>query len=244
MKRFCVKCGKQTESLIGGLCKECYTGANRLFELPKKISIQKDRRNGKIRHGRLWLANTDENIAKILKEHIMKMARPARLLPQNLSIVLSSEGHEDLMKAEISFDVKIDDLTIPFKENVKLDFDQVLSDASMKLVSYYHEAIIQIRFEDVPLIERQREGVQEVLVALQTVRERGDDLAEAIDTKKVRGGYDLYIGSKKAAKMVARRFTKSKKAEVTYSNKLIGLDKQGKENYRHTFCIRFFGKKP
>src|SRR3989344_1046362 len=191
MKLFCVKCGKESVNLIESLCVDCFLEANSVLNFPKEIRVDYDRRSDKVKVGTHWLPNADPAYAEILEHEVKRLAKPKKLLVENLSF--SFVPGEKSVAAKISFETELQGVRLPLHFDSKLKFNNTISDASMKIASYYHEAIIQIRFmEKVPLKEEQ-DGLNIILAELD-VEKAKEELSVAIDVKKERGGYDVLVG--------------------------------------------------
>ncbi len=237
MKRFCVKCGKETNELINGLCVSCFLEKNRVLELPKRVEIDSDKRTGRVRVGLHWVEPDENTVSDVIKERLDKLAKQKKLAISGFKAVFGKE-EKRIMPAQISFSVEYEGVPLQVKEDIEVFFRATISDASMKLASNYHEAIIQVRFSEKVDLKEEQAKLQEVLSALAGLKKK-DELSEAVNVKKERGGYDLFIGSNKSAKKVSGQLAKKFKADLTYSNKLIGVDEHGKEKHRNTYCIRF-----
>lgn len=237
MKRFCVKCGTETNDLVKGLCENCFLDKNKVLEFPELIEIDLDNRTGKIRVGYHWIENNEENLSEMLETKLKKIAGQKRLEISGFKAEFE-EQKKKTIPASITFETVLEGVKLKVKEEVKIRLHSTISDASMKLASNYHEAIIQVRFKEKVKEEEVKEKLRLVLVALQEEKKK-DELSEAVDIKKVPGGQDLLVGSQKAAKKVSNKISKKFNAELTYSNKQIGMDRHGKHTFRHTYSLRF-----
>ena len=98
----------------------------------------------------------------------------------------------------------------------------------------YHEAIIQLRGEDKTELKKRLPN----LIGFVESQKRGNSLAVVTEVSEKKTGFDLKVGSKKAAQNAARQMHLSFGAETKTSSKLIGKDKSGKEKHRFTFLVR------
>jgi len=240
MNRFCIKCGKETNELVKGLCASCFQKSNPILVLPERISIDFDKRTGKIRLGRNWLETTKENIDLVIIRLLEKDAKVKGTNVSGIRIDFDKDYFFEIksLNANVSFDVLVEGVKVPYSIETLIVFHKSISDASMKIASNYHEAIIQIRFTEKVSPEKENLMLNDVLTSLKIMK-KNNELAEAVDVIKERGGYDVLIGSNKAAKTLARTVSKKHSAEMTYSNTLLGQDRHGKTTYRHSYCIRF-----
>ncbi len=239
MKRFCVNCGKETDRLVDSLCNECYLKKHEVLPLPDNIVIDYDWRSGRIRVGRPWVDRSDEVISNFIKDKALAMAKPKLLKITGLEVLLRHEGVEpnEELFAAVSFTADMDGVPIEVKKEIEVRLRRTISDASMKISSYYHEAIIQLRFLKKPTLQEGRDRLKEVLGMIASYKKK-IELSHAIDTKNVPGGADILVASAKAAKHVAYQMAKKYKTAPIYSNKMIGMDDNGVTKYRHTYCIK------
>ncbi len=235
MNRFCVKCGKETDKLIDSLCISCYSEDKEIVDFPSEILLDYDGRSDRIRFGSKWFENNLENIHQELEKKLIKNLKTKRQEVNNFNVEILPDDYI-LGVAVVSFDVVIKGVELGFEKKIELKARNTISDASMKISSYYHEAIIQIRFNEKVSDEIQKKSTEEVIGYLKEHKKK-IELSHPIDIKKERGGYDILVGSKKAARIVAERFARKHNTSVVHSAKLIG-NKGGKEVHRHTFCVR------
>ena len=240
MNRFCVKCGKETNELINGLCASCFQKSNTVLSLPERIIVDFDKRTGKIRLGREWAETNRESLELVLSRLLEKNAKIKGIKISGIRIDFDKDYFFEAksVNASVSFDAIIEGVSVPCTIETLIVFHKAISDASMKIASNYHEAIIQIRFKEKVSLKKEKSMLNKVLASLSAMKKK-NELAEAVDVKKERGGYDVLIGSNKAAKTLARIVSQKHSAEMTYSNTLLGQDRHGKTTYRHSYCIRF-----
>lgn len=239
MKRFCVRCGKETEGLISSLCTDCYLQKHSVLDFPERIYVDYDRRSGRVRLGRNWIERSGKVLEEMVADKVVSLASPKKLALKDLSVSIGGGGDEGSEAiAVVSFSTDIDGVPLPVRREIAIKFRNTISDASMKISSYYHEAIIQVRLPKKTPEQAGREKLREVLGLLREHKKK-IELSEAIDTKNVRGGFDVLVGSSKAAKHVAVQLGKKYKIRPIYSNKMIGMNDNGTTKYRHTYCLKF-----
>ncbi|MEK6958185.1 MAG: NMD3-related protein [archaeon] len=235
MKRFCVECGKETIGLVDGLCVDCYTKLRHVLDLPRSIDVDFDKRSSRVRVDGKWVGQSETAFVKLVESIVAKAAKARGVTPDNLFVELFPKG--EVTVAKVSFNAHLGKVDIFSEAQITIRPRYTISDASMKLASNYHEAIIQLRFiENIPR-EAQKPGLNEVLRLLKRGKEK-NELSEAVAVKPERKGYDLYVGSKKAAKKVAASLARIHETKVIHSSKLIGVDQSGKTKYRDFFCVK------
>lgn len=228
-KKFCPKCGKETQIFIGKVCLDCFLKNNKLFELGK-INITKCKHCNKLLTKNGWKEFNDELIAQ-------EVANKIKLIPEikNPKIFVELQKFDEInYEALIQIKGIINDSVIEKELTINFQLKETTCDSCMKLNSNYREAVLQLRAEK----KENENAMFELAKNLLNIEKSKDSLSGTSKIQKVVNGYDLQIGSKKAAIKVARHLAKLYNTRIVVSKKLIGEDEQGKRKYRHTFCVR------
>jgi len=229
MAKFCPNCGTEKGPFYRGFCRDCFIAKHKLAEIPEKIELEKCNKCLKVMvSGRLAELNDS-----VLEKMIEKKTRIFELESPKFEFKFSDS--DSGISAEIKIFGTLDSRPVFFEGKTQIVFKAMQCDNCMKQVSYYHEAIIQLRSEDKKKLENALEKTKEL------VHSSGKKfpLAVIIDIKKSKNGYDLLVGSSKSAVMAARQIAKKFDSKIIVSSKLIGLDKKQKQKKRFTFCLRF-----
>jgi NMD protein affecting ribosome stability and mRNA decay len=139
-----------------------------------------------------------------------------------------------LYEARINVKGFLDDVLVEQEKFITFKLGKVSCDACMKLVSNYREGIIQLRASS----NEEAEEMYRLTKGLIEKERANDSLSGIVKTIKSKNGYELWIGSKKAAAKISRYVAKLYKVRVKSSKQLIGEDQAGEFNFRYTFCIR------
>ncbi len=230
-KKFCPKCGNETTVLVGKICLNCFLENSKLFEVDK-INISKCKHCQRLLSSGKWADFNDETIAE-------DVSLKVKIIPEvkEPKIFVELEKYDDInYEALIQVKGIINDSIVEKEKSVKFQLKETTCDACMKLNSDYREAILQIRSEK----KENEDAMFELAKNLLNAERAKDPLSGTSKISKVKNGYDLWIGSKKAAAKISRQLSKLYDTKITASKKLIGEDEQGKRKYRHTFCVRDF----
>ena len=128
----------------------------------------------------------------------------------------------------------VDSTPLSFEKTIPIEIDAIQCDPCMRLSSQYHEAIIQIRSKD----KKKREKALEKTLESLSSQRKSNTLSLATEKTDRKNGFDLKVGSKKAAQNAVRSAQHSLGGETKASSKLLGRDKKGKEKHRFTFLLR------
>ncbi len=228
-KKFCPKCGNETSQLVDKLCLKCFTKNNTLFDIGKvKFFICKW--CGKLLFNNTLKGFEEETIAQEIATHV-------KIIPQlektKVFVELSKLSELDY-EALIKVQGFLADNLVEDKKIIKFQLKETTCDSCMKLNADYREAILQLRSENMDEAESMLKLAEELLKK-EKVK---NPLAGTSKISKVRNGFDLWVGSKKATVKVSRYMAKLYDTKIIVSKKLIGEEKNGKRKYRHTFCIK------
>jgi len=228
-KRFCPKCGRETEDIVRGMCRDCFLERNDLFSV-KESRLPVCVKCGKLEHKNAWKAYSD---ADVEEEIASKVKVSPDLKEPKVDVEVERMGPFEY-EARINVKGFIDDVLMEQEKYETVKAEKVSCGPCMKLVSNYREAVLQLRASS-------REEAYDMYELARGMIERekaSDSLSGIVKTINLKNGYDLWIGSKKAAAKVARYLGKLYRAQVKKSATLIGEAEAGKPEYRHTFLVK------
>ncbi len=227
--RFCVKCGKETQTLVSGLCRDCFLKKSNIFDLKESL-IERCVKCGRARIKGKWVECTNEAIAN-------EVASKIKVNPdvnQSKVFVELTPVSEHGYRLHVNVKGLIDKMVVEQSKEFTLNLSKVSCDDCMKLVSNYREAIIQLRSSSF----KEAEPMMEVAKQLLSTEAVNDPLSAVIKTLRGPTGFDLWICSNKSAARVVRKLSKLYKVTPKVSKKLIGIDDGGADKYRMTYCIK------
>ncbi|MFA6269465.1 MAG: 60S ribosomal export protein NMD3 [archaeon] len=227
--KFCARCGKSTESIIGGVCSKCFLERHDLFEV-KDIEIERCVKCGKIHFKGKWTSISNEEIAN---EVSSKIKLNHELDQPKIFVELEPITELDFA-AKVTVTGFIKGVLVEQTKQTEFSLFKVSCDSCMKLVSNYREAIIQLRAGS----QSEADSMLEVTKQLLKAESAKDALSAAIRVLSAKNSYDLWIASNKGAIKAARKLSKLYKSKLIVSKKLIGETDEKKLKYRFTYCIK------
>jgi len=228
-EKFCAKCGKVTDSLVSGICANCYFKKHSLFEV-KDFVIERCVKCGKVRVKGKWGQYNFELIAG----EVAAKVKVNSDVDQAKTFVELEPLTENDFSAHITITGFIDGVLLEQKKDYEFYLEKVSCDSCMKLVSNYREAIIQLRSSSA----EDAEGMMQIAKELLASEQSKDSLSAVVKTLKGPTGYDLWVGSKKAASRVSRKLAKLYKTTPKISKKLIGEEEDRAQKYRITYLVK------
>ncbi len=235
-KKFCPKCGKETDSLINGVCRECFLKTTELFNI-KEISIKRCKTCGKFQIKGSWFEPSE----KIIEDEVKSKVKIISEINQP-KIIVTAKEIEKLEESKIGrfFEINvkvvglIDEQLLEQEKSFELELEKEGCDSCMRLNSDYREAIIQIRSEN-------KENVEQIFNEVKTFlsnEKAKDSLSAVVKIIDFKNGLDVWIGSRNAATKVVKKISVLHSLKPTKASKLIGVLPNGKKKFRVTYCIR------
>ena len=232
---FCVKCGKDIDKGIDGLCIDFFLDVWKLTTLPHHVDLQVCANCGDVRLGDRWVTKDHQEAIEDAAVDALMAIKEAKIVDLEVS---SSEQ-------EPSTHVVVIDSTLDIDGNLANDAaativrlkNTVCKRCSRQLGNYY-EAIVQIRTGSKELSnELKRETLNRVenLVDAQSRNNRQLFITKA---EEVQGGLDVYLSSISLGKAVAKDLSDTYCAETKEAAKLVGQTDDGQDMYRLTYLVR------
>lgn len=214
--KFCFVCGKKTDKLIEGYCEDCYNEKFKLIEAPKRVYVTLCPKCGMIRQENKWV---DKEIDDIIIEKIKIHGRDVKLkIEKNDIAKIYAKGFLDRSK-------KIKEET----REVELKIDKLVCPNCSKRFGEYYESVIQLRGN---ITDEVLDSIDSLVLS-----EYQKNKKAFYRIENVKGGVDLFLGSKSIANRIENLLSKRYKSEIKKSFKLI-TRKEGKDIYRNIMLVR------
>ncbi len=219
--KICPRCGRSEEEVpfIGFLCVDCYLEEYKVIQIPKLKLIQCPT-CGRIKLKR-WIPFSVESVAQWVKRQIKVSAD---------NYVVSVSVHPKDGKLVATFIVTGEISGVPFRKTGEIPIEivkQQCPTCALRSAGYY-EAVLQLRGK----------RVQEMLKFVEHfVGKSNDPKAFIVKVEDVRGGKDVYLGSRKLAERVSRLLRRQFHGSVKRSFTLVG-EKNGRRIHRETIVVR------
>jgi len=131
----------------------------------------------------------------------------------------------------VTLNMKVSGVVKIEEKEIKLNEKNILCEYCGMKASKYYQSTLQIRADENIL-----EKVIEDVVKHADFMNKHDKFAFVSSIEKVRGGFDILLGSKQAAAKIANNLKKKYHADIKMSSKLSGYIK-GKTAYKDTILV-------
>ena len=233
---FCVKCGRDCEESLNGMCIDCWLDGRKLTELPHHVDLKVCTNCGEFLFGDRW-------VKKELTEAVQDAAADSLSVIRDAKVVGVSTEYEcqDPYVYVVNVYTECDVMGYIAQDKASTIVrikNNVCKRCSRQLGSYY-EAILQIRTGAKGGLKPEQK--EEALAFTE------EYVARAVSTNKslfitkmelVTGGVDVYLSSISLGKNLAKEFSEVFCAETKESPKLVGQTTDGQDMYRLTYLVR------
>jgi len=223
----CPLCGRITERLYEGLCKECYVKEIELFTVDQVIDITICRDCGAYLLGNTWI-HEHKDLPDIIEEHVLRSIKVhPEVKSYGVSLRISQEDPWNYL-AEVTISGEVYDFTFSQSKYTRVRVHLGVCDMCSRRYSGYYEAVIQLRGPD-----------EAIMGALEEIRDAFEQSKKEFILKEVpvRGGVDVYVSSYKLARRVIKKLHEHYGGEIKETTTLY-TRKGGRDIYRHTFLYR------
>lgn len=219
-KKFCPKCGKETEKFYGKVCKDCFfSNLSAIKKIPDRLIIKTCKSCGKFFINDILVNSVEEALDSVLSE----------TLKQKEVKTAAYEIHGNTVKVNVG--IKVDDAEKSEEKALNLIVRTILCKPCSMKASGYFQSMLQVR------------APEKLLNVLQTEIENQIDFFNNFDRlsfissiEPTKNGFDVYIGSKSAARRISKNLKNKYNANIKISRKLSGSI-SGKKVYRDTILI-------
>ncbi|MFP4117005.1 MAG: NMD3-related protein [Candidatus Aenigmatarchaeota archaeon] len=223
-KKFCVKCGEETEELVESLCKSCFSETKEWTKIPDRLQVTKCKgcRRKKVEG---WV---DMPLRKAILKSLEKGITSKGQIES-----IDIEIQEERSKAVATVKGKLKGVEMETKKEIDLKIEESLCGECKKINTGYFEATVQVRIED-GNTEKILDDCEEIL------RQRKTKEAMVSGVEERKNGFDILMPSNSAAKYLTKELAKRYNVERKESKTLKGLE-DGHKTYRSTYLVRILG---
>ena len=213
--KFCVKCGKETASLIESKCPHCYLNENKI-RMPHKLELKVCPKCHAVKWLGAWIKTDNKPLY-----YFQKLFEEAVKVPKNVEV-------EEIKLEEsgtVGISIKILDLKSVIYRDIELHIDKFCCPECSRQKTEW-ESKIQIRGLD-------ENSMEEVLHALRTYQQ------SIIEIKEMKDGFDIELFSKEAGNCLMRYLRKRYGFTMEKSFEQHGFDNyKSKQNFREVLLLK------
>ncbi len=222
-RKFCPKCGRDTEEFHDNLCTDCFMeNKSSLGKLPERMVARRCSACRKY----LVVDKKFDSLNEAMEEDLRKLF--------NKPNISSVSFREDTSRGKLHVTIVSEFGGIKKEEEAKVNLSvkRIQCQYCAMKDSGYYQTVLQIRLPP----DIQNSIIDDVVKRLSFLSHFDPQSFISKVEKTKKGGVDLYIGSKKAANDVVKALKKDLGVKIKFSKKLAGKSR-GENVYRDTILI-------
>ncbi len=235
MSGFCVKCGKDCDDTINGLCMECFLGDRPLMKLPHHVDLHRCTNCEEYEIRDRWVKMDQYDAVEESTISALSLIDGAELI--SLGTIQDMQD-ERTYQVTVKADIGVNGVITEAEERTLVRLKNTVCKKCSRQLGNYYEATLQIRSGEKGLTEELRdETVRRVRdsVEAQSKTNRGLFITKV---QEVVGGVDIQLSSISLARSLTKDLVDAYGAESKESASLVGMTSDGQEMYRMTYLVR------
>ena len=254
-RRFCVVCGVEetpNAKLDGGFCPRCLAREDQKPVQHSTETIRLCRICGSLEERGKWVASSSrglqEDLSNLLKRNSRKFTGVSEGEVRDISVIkmpLSLGSNSTLIPISVRAQTKNNQPGSPTRDfEIKVRLTPTTCPNCLLMKSKYYEATLQVRALDTRMATEEKEELLSQIgnwVEESSKRDRRAFISKLEDKPE---GFDLYLGSRRLAHLIASKLKTSKGTSIRETYKIGKVDKStGKRKGKSTILVRL-GQKP
>ncbi|MDR3205695.1 MAG: hypothetical protein LBT41_01135 [Candidatus Methanoplasma sp.] len=232
---FCVRCGKDAEGLIDGMCAECFLGSRKPTTLPHHVDLFRCTNCGEFRKGEDWSGRPLEQAVEGAAEDSLSVIREADV--KELSVSFTEQDPYTFL-AVVDTVIDVNGCEVADSASVIVRLKNTVCKRCSRQLGGYYESILQIRTAGKEFPDRLRDEVLNRIGSIVAAQSRTNRGLFITKMELVTGGPDLYLSSISLGRSLAKDIGDSYCAETKEAAKLVGQTSDGQDMYRVTYLVR------
>ncbi|MGE4577424.1 MAG: 60S ribosomal export protein NMD3 [Candidatus Methanomethylophilaceae archaeon] len=233
--RFCVKCGKDVEKTLDGLCTECYLDGRQFTSLPHHVDLEVCAVCGEYYLGGKWVPSSKKNAVEDFAFENVTVLNGNRI---KCLESFSEEQDPRTFLATVISEVSIEGAEVESEASTIVRVKNTVCKRCSRIQGSYYESILQVRSEERALDEDTMEQVVNMVMSYVDQQSRINRQYFISKVEKMHGGVDFYISSIALGRTIAKIVSDKYSGENKESAKLVGRTPDGQDMYRITYLVR------
>lgn len=233
---FCVKCGRDCEEQINGLCMECFLDGRKLMVLPHHVDLQRCTNCEEYNIRDRW-TKIDE-IDAVQEAALTGLA----VIPEAevVSVATWPEAQDDrTYEVKVQADLAIGAYIVQSESSTIVRVKNNVCKRCSRQLGNYYEATMQIRSGEKDLDDGLRDEIVRRIRDSVELQSKTNRQLFITKVQEVPGGVDIMLSSISLARSLTKDLVESYGAESKESASLVGQSSDGIDIYRLTYLVRF-----
>ncbi|MBQ2762717.1 MAG: hypothetical protein IJF47_03275 [Candidatus Methanomethylophilaceae archaeon] len=233
---FCVKCGKDCDDTINGLCIECFLNGRKLMKFPHHLDLQRCTNCEEYFINDRWQRMEESEAVEEMALTGMQVIPEAEVIAVG---TMPEMQDERTFQVSIEADISVNGYITEDRDKTTIRIKNTVCKKCSRQLGNYYEATLQLRTGEKTFPDDLRdETVRRVRdnVEAQAKNNRGLFITKV---QEVVGGIDIQLSNISLARSLAKNLTDAYGAEFKESSSLVGMSSDGIDIYRLTYLVRF-----
>lgn len=241
MRSFCVKCGKECEESLDGLCIDCWLDGREVIALPHHVDLRVCANCGEFDCDGRW-------VRKDLLVAVQDAAADAVMVVKDAAVTGLSTSVEEqdprVYKVDVHADVDVMGYPSEGEASTIVRVKNTVCRRCSRQLGSYYEAILQVRTASGKLSDEVREESLAMIENSVARQAAGNRQLFITKMELVPGGVDVYLSSIALGRNLTKELADAFCAETKESPKLVGQTDDGQDLYRLTYLVRLPDYRP
>ena len=233
---FCVKCGKDCEEQINGLCMECFLNGRKLMVLPHHVDLQRCTNCEEFNIRDRWTKISEEDAVQDAALTGMMIIPEAEVV----SVGTMAQAQDDrTYEVKVEADLAIGSYIVSANSSTLVRVKNNVCKRCSRQLGNYYEATMQIRSGEKELPDSLRDEIVRRIRDSVELQAKTNRQLFITKVQQVPGGVDIMLSSISLARSLTKDLVESYGAESKESASLVGQSNDGIDIYRLTYLVRF-----
>ena len=233
---FCVKCGKDCEEQINGLCMECFLNGRQLMVLPHHVDLQRCTNCEEYNVRDRWTKMSEDDAVQEAALTGLAVIPEAQVVSVG---TMAQPQDERTYEVKVEADLDINGYMVQAESSALVRVKNNVCKRCSRQLGNYYEATMQIRSGEKELDENLRDEIVRRIRDSVELQAKNNRQLFITKVQEVPGGVDIMLSSISLARSLTKDLVESYGAESKESASLVGQSSDGIDIYRLTYLVRF-----
>jgi nonsense-mediated mRNA decay protein 3 len=232
-----VKCGKDCDESLDGMCIDCWLDGRRLASLPHHVDLRTCVHCGEFLIDNRWVDCGLEMAVRIAAVDALETIREVSVDESGTEVDVEEQDPQ-VYVAHVRAPVRVMDYETAVECSTIVRIKNSVCKPCSRRLGNYYTAIVQVRSGSKDLDDGLRDEVLSEIEGSVSRQEANNRHLFITKIEAVPGGADVYLSSISLGRAVAKEISDAYGAETRESPKLVGKTDDGQDLYRVTYLIR------
>ncbi len=233
--RFCVKCNKDVEFPVDGLCIDCYLSGRKFATLPYYVDLDACAVCNEYFLKNKWVALDRRDAIEDAAAEELCLLDGSRILSLDTNV---RRQDPKTFLVNIIAQLMVRDTRVEAEASTTVRVKNTVCKRCSRVQGSYYEAILQIRSEERSVDDETLDEVFNMVVNYVEQQSKINRQYFISKAERMHGGVDFYLSSLALGRMLEKMISDRYSGQTKESSKLVGRKPDGEDMYRVTYLVR------